>query len=132
MNLPVLQALVLADHVYDDRQTRKKVIAGTFNQLWSKQFPDRFSRTTFAFISLTDVRGEQKLMLRYVDLADNAVLMETHFAVRSGDPLESVEIVIEIPPFPMPHPGAYAFEVLAGSEPLGSLRMTVRPFQEPK
>ena len=30
---PVLQALVLADKVYHDRQTGKKIIAGTFNAI---------------------------------------------------------------------------------------------------
>jgi len=30
---PVLQALLLAEHVYQDRATGKKIIAGTFNRL---------------------------------------------------------------------------------------------------
>ena len=34
MPKPLLQALILADHVYQDAQTGKKVIAGTFNQLF--------------------------------------------------------------------------------------------------
>ena len=33
MPKPVLQALVLADHVYQDKTTGKMVIAGTFNRL---------------------------------------------------------------------------------------------------
>ena len=33
MPKPVLQAMVLADHVYQDRQTGKYIIAGTFSQI---------------------------------------------------------------------------------------------------
>ncbi len=33
MPKPVLQALVLADHVYQDKSTGKKIIAGTFNRV---------------------------------------------------------------------------------------------------
>ena len=33
MPQPVLQALVLADHVYQDKVTGKKIIAGTFNRV---------------------------------------------------------------------------------------------------
>jgi hypothetical protein len=33
MSKPLLQALLLADHVYQDKDTGKKVIAGTFNSL---------------------------------------------------------------------------------------------------
>lgn len=34
MPKPVLQALILADHVYQDRETGKRIIAGTFNQIF--------------------------------------------------------------------------------------------------
>ena len=33
MPRPLLQALLVADHVYQDKDTGKKVIAGTFNSL---------------------------------------------------------------------------------------------------
>ncbi len=33
MTKPVLQALVLADHIYQDKITGKKIIAGTFNRV---------------------------------------------------------------------------------------------------
>lgn len=32
---PVLQALLLADHIYEDKATGKKIIAGTFNRLFT-------------------------------------------------------------------------------------------------
>lgn len=123
---PVLQALVLADHIYIDSKTGKKIIAGTFNHLSSAQFPSQFSRSTFAFISFTEVRGDTSIVLRYVDLASGDILLELKdLQVRSNDPLATVEMVVEVPRFPMPHEGVFAFEVLAGEEMLGFLRIFV-------
>lgn len=123
---PILQALLLADHVYIDSGTGKKVIAGTFNHLTASEFPSMFERRKFAFLSLTEVRGNVAVMLRYVDLATNDVLMEIpNLSVTEKDPLQTVEIVVEIPHFPMPHPGAYAFEAHAEGELLGFLRIFV-------
>ncbi len=123
---PVLQALVLADHIYVDARTGKKVIAGTFNRLWGRKFPTSFGRTCFAFVCLTEVRGQTELRLVYRDLSDDRKLLEVkNLKVKARDPLASVEVMVEIPPFPMPHPGAFAFEVHCGGEVLGSLRIMV-------
>lgn len=130
-NDPVLQALILADHVYEDAGTGKKIIAGTFNALWSATFPQNFSRPTFAYVCLTDIRGGVRISLKYVDLASDQVLMETApIEISSPDPLQSVELCFPIPTFPMPHPGAYAFEVHAGSTLLGFLRIKVNRMEE--
>ena len=123
---PVLQALVLADHVYVDARTGKKVIAGTFNRLWGRAFPTTFGRTSFAFICLTEVHGQLALRLVYRDLSDDKELMAVkNLVVHAKDPLASIEVMVEIPPFPMPHPGAFAFEVQCENEVLGSLRVMV-------
>jgi hypothetical protein len=123
---PVLQALVLADQVYVDARTGTKVIAGTFNRLWGRRFPTTYGRTSFAFMCLTEVHGRVELRLVYRDLSDNRELMAVkNLAVQAQDPLVSIEIMVEIPPFPMPHAGAFAFEVHCGDEVLGSLRVMV-------
>jgi hypothetical protein len=124
---PILQALVLADHIYIDAKTGKKIIAGTFNHLSSPEFPSFFGRSTFAFLSLTDVHADVPITLRYVDLSTNETLLELRdLKMESpGDPLATVEMVIELPRFPMPHPGIFAFEVFAYDEPVGALRVHV-------
>ncbi|MEW6072920.1 MAG: hypothetical protein AB1726_10070 [Planctomycetota bacterium] len=123
---PRLQALILADHVYADAQTGKKVIAGTFNRLLAGSFPTQFSRSTFAYISITDVRGKVSLELRYVDNQNLAVLLRAApLEVEGNDPLATMEFVMAIPPFPMPHPGSYSFELHANGEKLGSVRVQV-------
>lgn len=122
---PILQALILADHIYVE-VTGKKIIAGVFNRLWSNKFPTQFARTTWAYLCLTDVLGSVPISLRYTDLRTNEVLLATRpLTAESSDPLASTEIIIEVPPFPMPHDGTYAFEVFAKDESIGSLRITV-------
>ena len=66
------------------------------------------------------------LFRSYVDLANNDVLMElSGFEVEADDPLDTVELVVELTELPMPHEGVYAFEVHAGDEMIGALRIFV-------
>jgi hypothetical protein len=126
--LPVVQALLLADHVYEDGVTGKKVIAGTFDCLYAKEFPTHFYSVTNAYVCITEVRGEVPLILRYVDLATNEVLMECGpITISSDDPLASIDFAVQVPPIPMPHEGVFAFELHAFNELLGCLRITVLP-----
>ncbi|UCC31817.1 MAG: hypothetical protein JSU86_05970 [Phycisphaerales bacterium] len=130
---PVLQALVLADHIYVDERTKKNIIAGTFSRLWTNKFPAMFGRTTGAYICLTEVQGKVPISLRYTDLKTNEVLLSTEaFTLQSGNPLATHELIVEVPPFPMPHAGVYVFEVYAGAEAIGSLRLTVGKVEQGK
>jgi hypothetical protein len=123
---PVLQALVLADHVYVDVQTGKKVIAGTFNELQADGFPNQFPRATYAYLCLSDLRRPSDLDLKYVDLANGEVLMQLDgVPITAESPLDSTELIVEVPEFPMPHPGTFALEVHCDGELLGFLRITV-------
>ncbi|MGO8690295.1 MAG: hypothetical protein ACLQLG_11730 [Thermoguttaceae bacterium] len=156
MPKPVLQALVLADHVYQDKFTGKMVIAGTFNRVvfvrrkvepgapppaappalpdGSRVLqPHEVSRagSPFAYVSLTEVHGTIPLELRYVDLSDNVVLLRSEFSVRSDSPLETVEVMVQLPPLPTMHPGVFALELLSGTELLGSHRVTAVAVEPP-
>jgi hypothetical protein len=84
----------------------------------------------YCYISLTDIRGEQILDLRYVDLSDEKVLIQVGINVRSNDPLETVEIVLPLPPLPTTKAGTFALELLWNDEPLGSHRINVMEVKE--
>jgi hypothetical protein len=124
---PILQSLVLADHIYIDAKTGKKIIAGTFNHLAAPEFPSFFGRTTYAFISMTEVHGNTPVTLKYTDLSNSETLLEIRDLPMEApnDPLATVEMVVELPRFPMPHEGIFAFEVYAHEEQIGSLRIQV-------
>jgi hypothetical protein len=139
---PVLQALILADHIYDDRLTGKKVISGTFNQLSFAKVPKRQVTqggqkkvlvppggqigSPWLYISLTDFRGKARFDIRYVDLKDNKVLFGTAFEAQWDDPLATAEFVLPMPPLPASREGVFALELLCNNELLGALRVRVQ------
>jgi hypothetical protein len=119
---PILQALVLADRVYTDAITRKKVISGTFNQIVG-DIPGTYKDRSDVFICLTDVHPKAQMDLDYVDLITNEVLMRFSITAESSNALASVELGVNVPQLPMPHEGVFAFELHSEGEPLGSLRV---------
>ncbi len=146
---PVLQALLVADHVYIDKVTNKKVIAGVFHHLFFRKVQDvqqvneeektirlkvlstgYQNSSPFCYISLTEVHGKQPFSLRYVRLADDKLMFQTEFEVDCPSPLETVEIVLPLPNLPADDPGVYALELLWSQEPLGSHRISVAEAKE--
>ncbi len=124
-SLPVLQALVLADHIYTDHPSGKRVICGTFSKIFSLAFPTVTS-SAFVFILLVDVVGEVVLQLRFVSLDDNQILLESKpIRIESKNPLTPLDIVVQIPPFPLPRAGIYSFECWTDESMIGSVRLQV-------
>jgi hypothetical protein len=143
---PVLQALLLADHVYRDA-TGKHIIAGTFNKLVfakggakpktvdisgeEKQLIPGGMQTgsPYAYISLTEIRGKVQFVLRYVNLDQDKALFETGFSIECANPLQTVELVLPMPM--LPHlAGVHALELLCDDEPIGSHRVIVEEIKE--
>ena len=141
---PVLQALVLADHVYEDKSTGKKIIAGTFNSIrFSRKPPVKEigapdvtkqqylrggmqSGSPFVYMSLTDVCDKTKLLLQFVNLTKNAVLLGTEVEVSCKDRLGTLEVVLPLPTLPVQEEGIYAIEVVCEGEILGSHRVIAK------
>lgn len=144
---PVLQALVLAEKIYEAKGSGQKIIAGTFNAL-------EFSRTSpiqemtddegntrrsirggthggspSAYISLTDVCNNTELQLQFVSLTRNKTIFSTKLVINSQNRLQTVELVIPLPVLFVPEPGVYAFEVVCEGEVIGSHRITAREIQ---
>jgi hypothetical protein len=145
---PVLQALVLAEHVYEDKSTGKKIIAGTFNQLLlnapvlESAGPEEGAKaivhggrqggSPYAYISITEIHDAAELVLRFVDLKENPpiVLFETTVRVQTPDPLQTVELTAALPMLPIHHEGVFALEVLCENELLGSFRIVAAQFSK--
>ncbi|MEX0938234.1 MAG: hypothetical protein WDZ59_10285 [Pirellulales bacterium] len=140
---PVLQALLLADHVYTDSETGKRIVAGIFHRIqYTKPVPPERSEvgkvrvqvpitghtagSPFCYFCLTEVYGRQPFQLRLVNLKDESVLLRTEFTINCSDPLAVAEGVLGMPPFKIPEePGTLALELLWNEEPIGSYRIIV-------
>jgi hypothetical protein len=151
MPRPVLQAMVLADHVYQDRATGKMVIAGTFGTVFvgsvnvSRDEGDRTDEaergeskplvirgpisqvgSPYLYLALVEVHGEVPLTLKFVDLSDANVLFEGQLSVTSTDPIGVAEIALPMPPLPVHKLGTYSLDLLYDAEILGSWRVIVK------
>ncbi len=148
---PIAQALLVADHVYTDKATNKKIVAGIFHRLWFRKPGDMpkppepppgappgegkgmisvppggySAGSPFCYISLTEVHGKQPFELRYIDLSNDQVIFGTKFGIDCADPLQTIEMVLPLPPLPAVKAATYVLELLWNDEPLGSHRITV-------
>jgi hypothetical protein len=138
---PVLQALVLADHVYEDK-TGKKIIAGTFHGIkFSRKppitevvLPDGSKKLTvaggmqsgspYAYLSLTDVCTNTVLSVQFIYLTKNIVIFNMDLRIECDNRLGTVEIVLPLPKLPIQEAGTYALEVICEGEIIGSSRIT--------
>lgn len=141
---PVLQALVLAERIYEDK-TGKKVICGTFNGLVigkillpEVQHPDGSTGKKlvggtdmgcpFAYISLTDIVDGTEIALQFVNQRKNIVLFRASLKLNVQDRLATVEIVAPLPPMSsiVNEEGVFSLDVLCESEIIGSHRLLVK------
>jgi len=123
---PVLQAFVLADHVYTDADTLKHVVAGTYTAINAPKFP-ALHQSSYAYIVLTEFDGVAPLQLRLVRLADHRVILQSNeIEIECQDPLQTIELAIPIPVIQIVEPGIYAFECYVDQELISAVRVVVR------
>jgi hypothetical protein len=140
----------VADHVYQDQQTGKKVICGTFNTFrFSRkppvnemQAPDGTKQTViagggqsgspYAYVNLTDVCDGTKLRLQFINLNKNLVLFGTEVTIGNTSRLATIELVFPLPRLPIQEAGAYALELLCDGDIIGSYRITAEDMDEKK
>jgi hypothetical protein len=141
---PILQALVLADKVYEEK-TGKKIIAGTFNRINTGKAQAQQITTPggtpavvmqggtdpgcpWAYLSLTDVFDGTELKVQYNDVSTNAMIFELGVKIQNHDRLATIEIVVPLPHMNnfAPKPGTYSLDVMWKNEILGSHRVVVQ------
>lgn len=146
---PVLQALLVADRVYQDHPSGKRIVAGIFDKLsFRKKVPSEVvgeqgeqgeqerilvgggdPGSPYAYISMTSLRGNKRFVVRYVYLNEDKVLFQTEFGIVCENPLETAQIVFPLPKLPIVGAGAYALELLCEDEPIGVFRITAEELQ---
>jgi hypothetical protein len=137
---PIIQALVLADKIYND-VTGKKIIAGTFNTYQIGQVKTAQSTVMGGtdpgcpslYVSLTDVHDDTEIGLQFVNVGVNEVLFSNTLKLGCKDRLATVEIVLQLPPLHRiaNKEGTYSLDILWRNEILGSHRVVVKKTEPP-
>lgn len=135
---PVLQSLLLADHVYRDALSGKHVVCGIFNTYFITNHtlePDNEkllkelvhapqSGSPFVYLGVTEFNGEREFELRWVSLDDHQVFLDAKFTLHSNDPTETVEACLQLPKLPLKATeDVYALELLCDDTLLGAHRV---------
>src|SRR5262249_39783098 len=145
MPKPVLQAMVLADHVYREADTGKFLIIGTFGSLTVRRPRQAASSTgqppsddgtrtvsskdvtkagsPYLYLALTGIHGKVNLELKYIDLSDATVIFEGNIELECPNPLIIAEFNVPLPPLPVRvpiEPGTYSLDLLHDGEILGA------------
>ena len=146
---PVLQALVLADRVYEE-VNGKKIIAGTFSgykfskkrPITEVERPDGAKQRVMvggmnagspsAYISLTDVCENTALQIQFVNLSKNVLLFATEVTISGVDRLSNTELALPLPTLPISESGVYALQVVCEGEILGSWRVVAEDLDTKK
>jgi hypothetical protein len=125
MSAPILQAVVLADRVYQDRETGKHVVAGTFNEVTAHEFPCEYAVPVQLYCVLTGVSEPLSIAMRFVATDDHVVMRSSAVTIRCSDPLETIELALPVPSLVLPAAGWYRLEVLLDDTPRGFSRLHV-------
>lgn len=130
---PILQAFLLADHVYKDQFTGKAIIAGVFENINAARLPTVFTGC-YAYGRLIETPATFTARLRLIDLASNEEIASSdEFPVQNDKgPLAHNELIIAVPPLRFIRFGAYEFELLVNEQPLKGMRFTVSQIKEGK
>jgi hypothetical protein len=145
---PVLQALILADRVYEDK-SGKKIIAGTFNRVLlnrtahiPKDHPTDETKKLVqggtdigcpsVYVSLTDVVPELDVTLQFTNVSTNQVLLEMPIKIQCPDRLATVEFAMALPPLGriVQGPGTYSLDLVWNGEIIGSHRIVAQDVTE--
>ncbi len=140
---PVLQALVVAERIYEVKGGRK-VICGTFNSILiserDNKIVDRPDGTKakllaggddmgcpWVYVNLTDVVAGTKIGLEMVNVSKNIAIFGSSFEITEARRLGTVELAL-----PLPHPrewakepGTFSLDLTWEGEILGSHRLVV-------
>jgi hypothetical protein len=121
---PIVQAMILADHIHQDPTTGKRYILGTYSRITAKKYPHQTGLSLY--LAITGGHGPTSLRMRIVDVDETiGPLHESVFPVDLGDPNRVYEITFNSGVV-FPCPGDYRLQLYAGHDLLRELRLVTR------
>jgi hypothetical protein len=125
VNPPILLALLLCDSTIREVGTNKLSLIGTFNGLFSRNFPCTHPSLT-VYAALTDGRGRVPCQLRmhYAETRKEVLSLKGH--VDFHDPTGVAELIFQLQQLTFERPGDYEIEFIAEGELLGTRKLRVQ------
>lgn len=128
---PMGVAMIICDQIITEAGTNKKLLIGTFNNLFSHSFPC-VHPAICVFVVLTNGQGRHVPKLRVVNQDVGQKLFEV--ALTSGvefeNPLHSVEVAFKLANVPFPIPGVHGMELWCNDELVLTRRFRVTKIEE--
>lgn len=126
---PILLALVLCDFTIREAVTNKLSLIGTFNGLYSSNFPIVHPSLS-VYIALTDGHGRVPCKLRMIS-SQNELVFDLPGHIDFGSPASVGEMVFQLQQIRFDTPGVYAIEFWAGGDLLGSRKLSAQRLETP-
>jgi hypothetical protein len=128
---PEVLALVVADHVHRDDETRKVFVLGTRSVIGARTFP--WPHPALAvYLALAGGRGESTLRICLVDVDEERdPVAEGQVVVAFPDPLYEVDFAMFLADLVFPEPGDYRVQLYADGRFLLERRLLVMPLENP-
>lgn len=120
---PLPLALLVADHVYHDRETGKWVVAGIFSNIAFASLPRTYDSMEI-FFQVTNVSRPVELRLR-VEHSDGDVLLDVGGPMHAKSPLEVIPRRVVLRQLPFKKPGKYWVLLKSGEEILTQVPLYV-------
>ena len=123
--IPFLVAALVCDSASSDPSTGKKNLIGIFDRINVRKFPAK--RAMSLYLKVIDAEGDYDTEVRYVQTGSGKILAKAQGKLHSTNRSETVDLLIEFPPLPIPAEDRYEFQLWANSIFLGTTSFDAVP-----
>jgi hypothetical protein len=109
---PRAQAFLLADSVYQDRESGKYIIVGTFARLFVPSVPGHLGRTVAAYCALLGIQGTVSVTMQFETGAGEAIICSSPLTLTCDNPDLLVEFCFPIPSLPLESTGLFRLALI--------------------
>ena len=103
-----IEALLMADNIYQDVSSKKFILSGLFHQINTSELPFILSCSFGIFISVSGLIGLSAIKFEIIDLTTNTSLASmSSIEINSPDATIPVCFGIEVPPFEIYNAGRH-------------------------
>ena len=125
---PVPLSLLVAERIYQDRETGKWIVAGIFSNINAPGLPVT-QDTLEIFFQITNISQPVDLHLKLEHADSETVLLDVGGKVQSHSPLEVIHQRIVLRRVPFNRSGKYWVQLISGGEILMQVPLYVRLLQ---